>query len=290
MRAVGEFSEEEMATTFSTYLRLEGIPNETEEDEGVWTIWVTDEESLERASRELDIYRENPHRTEYLKAARRQEAKSESRERSSRSRYKKIDLGRKWRTKARAGTITMGLIGISAVVFILMGLQEKDSLTQFLAVSKFKSSSEKVLEEVLSGQVWRLVTPIFLHFGILHFVFNMLWLFELGGMIENRKGAWFLVSIVLLTAVISNLGQYFAIETYFGGMSGVVYALFGYVWMKGKFDPGDGMGVPPSTVFIMMGWFLLCFTVIPGIANEAHAIGLVMGMSWGSLSAVKWRR
>ena len=128
----------------------------------------------------------------------------------------------------------------------------------------------------------------------------MLWLFDLGGMIENRKGTWFLALFVLLTGIASNLGQYAAPEAFghllgygpnFGGMSGVVYAFFGYSWMKGRFDPGDGVGVPPSTVVIMVGWFVLCFTpVLPNIANASHAIGLGTGVVWGYLSAVKWRR
>ena len=100
-----------------------------------------------------------------------------------------------------------------------------------------------------------------------------------------------MIAFVLLAGIASNMGQYLAVSPNFGGMSGVVYALFGYAWMKGRFDPGDGMGVPQTTVVIMMGWFLLCFTpYFPNIANEAHAIGLGTGVGWGYLSAVKWRR
>ncbi|MFP6854214.1 MAG: rhomboid family intramembrane serine protease [Opitutales bacterium] len=287
MRAVGEFKEEEMAIAFSAFLRLEGIPNEAEEDEGLWTIWVKDEESLHRAIRELERYSENPHRPEYLKAARKYEKISESKEASSRSRYRKIDLSQNWRTRSRPGSFTMGLIAINAVVFFLMSGQGGDSILKHLSISNYKTG----LPEVLSGEIWRLVTPIFLHFTILHFIFNMMWVFELGGMIENRKGIGFLVTFVLLTAIISNIGQYVSSESYFGGMSGVVYACFGFAWMKGRLDPGDGIGVPSSTVFIMMGWFVLCIAnVIPDIANAAHAVGLAMGMLWGSASAVKWRR
>ena len=43
----------------------------------------------------------------------------------------------------------------------------------------------------------------------------------------------------------------------YGGMSGVVYALFGYLWMKGQVDPEPGMVLHPSTVRVMLLWLVL---------------------------------
>ncbi len=300
MRAIGEFKEEEKAKAFAAFLRVEGIESETEMEDGIWTIWVQDEECLDRAIRELERFRENPHRPEYLKATRlaQEDSKSEREERIPQGRYKQIDLGKKWRGQVRTGRITMGLMLISAAVFLLtdMGNNSANGWRQILSITEFKEVENTIrwmpgLPEISSWQLWRLFTPALIHFGIFHFLFNMVWLFDLGGMIEARKGAWFLIAFVLLAGIASNMGQYLAVSPNFGGMSGVVYALFGYAWMKGRFDPGDGMGVPQTTVVIMMGWFLLCFTpYFPNIANEAHAIGLGTGVGWGYLSAVKWRR
>ena len=70
------------------------------------------------------------------------------------------------------------------------------------------------------------------------------------------------------------------------GMSGVVYGLLGYAWMKGRFDPGSGLLLHPQTVAMMLIWFFLCLTGLMGnIANTAHAVGLVLGIAWGYASS-----
>jgi len=73
-------------------------------------------------------------------------------------------------------------------------------------------------------------------------------------------------------------------------MSGVVYGLLGYIWMRGKFDPGSGLYLHPTTLTMMIIWFFACFTpIVPHVANAAHAGGLVMGIAWGYLSSLRYR-
>jgi len=78
---------------------------------------------------------------------------------------------------------------------------------------------------------------------------------------------------------------------FFGGMSGVVYGLIGYIWVRGKFDVTCGLFLHRTTVMMAMIWFFLCLAdVIPHVANAAHAAGLGMGMVWGFVSARGWKR
>ena len=109
----------------------------------------------------------------------------------------------------------------------------------------------------------------------------------LGGEIETRRGVARYLGLVLLIAVISNIGQYAATGSpLFGGMSGVVYGVLGYLWMKERYDPASGMSLPPNCVFWMIGWFVLCWTGLVGpIANWAHTFGLAAGMLVGLLPA-----
>ncbi|MFP6769233.1 MAG: rhomboid family intramembrane serine protease [Planctomycetaceae bacterium] len=139
--------------------------------------------------------------------------------------------------------------------------------------------------KIARGQLWRLVTPIFLHFSILHILFNLLWVKEFGGAIELRRGKVRFLLLVLLISVVSNVGQYWTTgHPVFGGLSGVVYGLFGYLWIKERYDPDAGLTLPPGCAVWMIGWFLICWTGIVGnIANGAHAFGLATGMLVGML-------
>ena len=139
-----------------------------------------------------------------------------------------------------------------------------------------------------NGEYWRLVTPIFLHFGLFHVIFNGLWTWELGRRVELLTGSFHTLISVLLMAVASNLGQYlWSGPSLFGGMSGVVYGLLGYVWIRNKVSPRPELAIPPGLLGFMLFWLLLGMSGIielfmsSGIANAAHAVGLVTGMILG---------
>ena len=152
----------------------------------------------------------------------------------------------------------------------------------------FLSEYSRGLPEIMSGQIWRLFTPIIIHFGLLHIVFNMLWLFDLGNAVEQRQGFGRLTLLILSIAAISNLAQYFWDGPIFGGMSGVVYGLLGYVWIQGKLNPNAGIGLHQQIVVMMLIWFVLCWTGLLGnIANMAHTVGLLMGIVFGWMFAPK---
>jgi GlpG protein len=70
-------------------------------------------------------------------------------------------------------------------------------------------------------------------------------------------------------------------------MSGVVYGLFGYAWVRGRLDPSCGLYLRPDIAFWMMAWFVLCL-VTPSlhVANWAHGVGLAVGAALGYLAHV----
>jgi GlpG protein len=114
---------------------------------------------------------------------------------------------------------------------------------------------------------------------------------DFGSMIEARQSPWHLLSLTVVIGAASNFGQYYLGHgPSFGGMSGVDFGLMGYIWIRGKFDPGSGLFLHPSSVTMMIVWFFACLLGFLGnIANWAHGVGLVMGMAWGYLSSWKYR-
>jgi GlpG protein len=175
--------------------------------------------------------------------------------------------------------VSVVLIGISAAVAALSSIGDNVGSVQFLLIG---SPDVGALSEIASGQVWRLLTPIFLHFGVLHLVFNMMWVWDLGKVIESVNGARFYLLFVVVCGVASNLVQVMMTGSpLFGGMSGVVYGLFGYLWIMGRNNPRAGFVLNQNVVMMMLGWFVLCWTGLLGpIANWAHTAGLLVGVVW----------
>ncbi len=135
---------------------------------------------------------------------------------------------------------------------------------------------------ITSLQWWRLVTPILLHFGVLHIGFNMSWMWTLGRQIEFLRGSWRYGLLVLLIAVTSNIAQLYWAGPGFGGMSGVVFGLVGYAWIKGRTAPQHGISMPYDQLVYSMLFLFLCMTGVFGaIANAAHFAGFVTGICCG---------
>ena len=296
MRQIASFDKESQAKVFSDFLYVQKIQNSVRhEDEGGYGLWVHDDDEIETAQAYLKRFREEPNSPEFHSVtmqAKFQRAKAKRDELLSRN--KTIDVRTQWHLKQMAGgKVTLGLILISVAISLVSRLGSDYTILQPFFITSFDNIGPYVawtpgFQSILHGQVWRLITPIFIHFGFLHLLFNMMWLKDLGGIIENKQSGWYLLSQVLVIGALSNVGQYLVSGPSFGGMSGVVYGLLGYIWIRGKFDPGSGFYLHRTIVIWMIGWFLLCLTGLIGhVANTAHAVGLVTGMAWGFITA-KW--
>jgi GlpG protein len=309
MRSIGRLQDENQARRFGDFLYAQGIESQVEgppsqntaigspdpDPHGAWEIWVLDDASVEAAQQMLEEFARHPDDPRFVEASRTagQKRKEDQQSRIG-QRVRMID-GRTifYAPPVPMGILTIILIVVSVAVTLLTDLGRKDRFVQPLSVTEYRSDSHYVrwdgtMPEIRHGQIWRLFTPMFLHFGFLHIFFNMLWLRDLGSLIEARKSPWMLLALVLVISGTSNLARYVVSGPTFGGMSGVVYGLFGYVWMQGRFNPASQLTLEPQTVTGMIVWFFVCvFGLVGPIANTVHGVGLVVGVAWGFLAA-RW--
>lgn len=184
-----------------------------------------------------------------------------------------------------AGIVTLVVFILCWGVFIFSELGwHREIFSQIHFFTQFTFSS-------LVEQPYRLIGPAFFHYTWLHIVFNTMWWWQIGGSIERTLGKGALINLFLISAVISNAGQYLVSGPNFGGLSGVVYALFGYVWWYGWLAPEKGLSIAKPIVGFLLFFMLLGFTeVLPvNMANTAHLMGLLSGcgLAWFNIKWVK---
>ena len=299
MRIIGQLKEEANANIFGDYLFINDIDNEVRKGtDGTWEIWVMDEDKIDDAESKLKDFIKNPDNTKYKESVQTALKKRDQFHKENKK-YDKRQMSSGTVLKGLRGqhfvlkSVTGFLVSLSVLVTLIWFLDRENFIISKLFISEFKLKIRELqniliygLPEIRKGQVWRLITPIFLHFSLMHIIFNMMWLMDLGSLIEKKQGPLFIAVLIIVIAVLSNFSQYLVSGPTFGGMSGVVYGLLGYVWIRGKFDPLSGYFLHKHTVIMMIVWFFLCMTgIIGNVANTAHGVGLVIGMIWGYLLA-----
>lgn len=299
MRQIGTLPKGIDPKVFADYLLTLGIKARVDGQPDGSIVWIYNEDHLGRAGEELAAYRDHPGDPRYrqaIDAAAAIRRREHERDKEFRKNYREVsDL---WAYPGlRRRPVTMILVAICVGVFLLQNSPRNshkvESALRFSTEYRDREGQDhgNGLKEIRQGEVWRLVTPIIMHGNALHIFFNMWWLVSLGTLIEVRRGSLRLAILILVSAIVSNTGQYLWMERadpgapqFFLGMSGVIFALFGYIWMKGLYQPEQGMGLHPNTVGIMLVWLVLCMTGAVGpIANAAHFVGLLAGVGFGVL-------
>ncbi len=192
-----------------------------------------------------------------------------------------------WRSKIVYLGIALSIIGALLVEYD-SGVRILRWLSYFDLEDMLSGRKTDLTDGLYSGEYWRVFTPMFLHFGALHVVFNMLWFWEFGRRMEAVLGSMLMLSVVLTIGGLSNIAQaWYGGFGFFGGMSGVVYGLLGFCWCWDKVHSGYKFAIRPAIVGFMMLWLLLClFGVVTAlqfgsIANAAHVGGLLVGAFLG---------
>ena len=183
------------------------------------------------------------------------------------------------------------LVAGCVLVAVLTALGENEARLLPLFISVWPASSPHALAEVRHGEIWRLFTPAFVHFGVAHLALNMLAMVNLGGPLEQVQGSRFYLGFTAAVALCSNVAQYAVSGSpNFGGMSGVIFGLFGFLWLRAWVDRRYVLRLQRNGIIMTLIWFVFCFSGFMHIANTAHAVGLGIGVAWGALSGLAARR
>ena len=149
------------------------------------------------------------------------------------------------------------------------------------------------MSTIWAGELWRPFATTLLHGGLLHVAFNAYWLVIFGRVLEPRFGSPRFLGLIVLLSYVSTLPQFIVtnfrtpIDQQIGcvGLSGVVYGLFGMLWIGRRWRPELRQVCDDATVKLFVGWFFACivlthFEIMP-VANIAHGTGCLFGVLYG---------
>ena len=166
MRKVGIFKIEKQALQFWSYLKEKGVDSSLEKDEDQvgWSIWVADEDQVESAQSDIKLFIDDPTDKKFTLQNKLEKPVVEPDQKNFRkpSGFKQFDLRKQWQSDVRKpGVYTLSLIITVVMVYLVSGMGKNALIINPL----------KLDLHILEGKIWRLITPIFLHFIFFHIFF-----------------------------------------------------------------------------------------------------------------------
>ena len=184
-----------------------------------------------------------------------------------------------------ASPVTLSLIATCFLVALLslLGTQPGRVVVLFYPLLATDNLLALLGELTSIVTLLRTLTPMFLHFGELHLIFNMLWLWYFGRQLEAIHPRWLFIVLIILASFVSNTTQYLSSNfNNFGGMSGVVYGLVGYTWLIHTLMPRSKLQIRGSMFAVFVAALVLMEILASSwIATAAHIGGLLSGLLLG---------
>ena len=239
------------------------------------------------------LWLENPDQAEpVLEALRQFLASPQSHSRPDRKPGSPFHPSGRWQASPGHAPLVMAMIGVAIMVAFATDLGRSILSAALMVVDPRVYPWDTMAERLTAltstlagGEVWRLVSPDFLHFSWPHLIFNSVMLWFLGSHVEWIDGRGRLLVLFVVGSLLSNGLQYFTTGPLFGGLSGVVYALVSYCWLSQRCQPR--FQFPSALAVLAVAWVLFGFTPLPELlglgrmANAAHLGGLLAGLLLG---------
>ncbi|MEM7310757.1 MAG: rhomboid family intramembrane serine protease [Planctomycetota bacterium] len=134
--------------------------------------------------------------------------------------------------------------------------------------------------ETWPEQPWRLATACLLHGGLFHLIFNVLWVWRFGQIVEPVFGLLATAGMYVLFGAGGAAAQW-AFRGGAIGLSGAVYGLFALLWALDRYHPRFRGVMDEGTTRLMAVWFFFCVAATAlgwlRVANVAHGVGALLG-------------
>ena len=144
----------------------------------------------------------------------------------------------------------------------------------------------KFNELISAGQWWRLLSAMFLHFGLLHLLMNSFSLYQLGPQVEQFFGRGRFLAIYLLAGLYGNLFSYLFSDSLSAGASGAIFGLFGaFIAYLRRYRAlfGESGKQALQSMLVVLG-INLVYGITSGVVdNYGHVGGLIAGFVVGEL-------
>jgi rhomboid protease GluP len=134
---------------------------------------------------------------------------------------------------------------------------------------------------IQSGELWRLLTPIFLHVNLLHILVNMYSLYIIGPVVERPFGPTRFTVIYFLSGIGGVASSLAFSRQPSAGASGAIFGLLGalaaFLFLHRRVFGKAGAGQLRQIIFVAL--LNLAIGLSPGIDNWGHVGGLVCGIA-----------
>lgn len=200
-------------------------------------------------------------------------------------------LARLSSASSRWTTVTLLLIATNLAVFVIMGFLGAGWITTE-SMSPYILYVANNAGATTDGEWWRLVTCMFVHYGLLHLALNMWALYQTGHFVEKILGRPLFLLAYLGSGLVASFTSLLwnGDQVWSAGASGAVFGVFGMII---GFMLREKRSIPAAIVKPMMrsaltfaGYNLIYGMIVPQIDNAAHIGGLAGGFVLGWLVAM----
>ena len=181
-------------------------------------------------------------------------------------------------TELKRRPVTFGILIITTLVFMAIQIFRFGDTTSGVTIFEFGGLYGLFLKYDPS-QLWRLVTPIFVHIGWQHFLFNLLAIYIVGQLAEQIWGSWRFLLLYILSGIMGNVFTLLLTpDVVAAGASTAIFGVFASIVVVGYFGRSPYLKQMGQSYQALIVVYLIFNLFMPNVGIVGHLGGLVGGL------------